>query len=140
MGKRNLRRHVSAGLALLLAAVAALHASAAITRKPVVFPGGQAQATATGRIEGRAGVDHVVSAAAGQTLAVRLQADSAMAYFNVLPPGSDEAIFIGSTSGSEFRGVLPRTGDYTIRVYLMAAGARRGESSNYTLRIGLDES
>jgi hypothetical protein len=140
MGKRNLRWHVATGVALLLASVGALNASDAITRQPVVFPAGQTQAAATGRIEGRASVDHVVSAVAGQTLAVTLQADSAMAYFNVLPPGSDEAIFIGSTSGSEFRGVLPRAGEYVIRVYLMPAGARRGESSNYTLRIGLDQS
>jgi hypothetical protein len=128
---------------LLAAAVSApflpMPAFAGITRLPMAFPDGATRAIATGRIAGRASNDHVVRARAGQVLAVRLDADSSMAYFNVLPPGSDEAIFIGSTMGNEFRGVLAKDGDYTLRVYLMAAGARRGESSNYTLRTDLTD-
>lgn len=114
-------------------------AAAATPRLPVSFPEGHTRAVATGRIAGRAGQDHVVRASAGQVLEVRMHADSAMAYFNVLPPGSDEAIFIGSVGGSEFRGVLPAPGDYVIRVYLMAAGARRGESADYSLSVGLSD-
>lgn len=132
------------GLAILLtAALVALSlpmpAPAAISRLPMSFPEGATLAVTTGRIAGRASDDHVVRARAGQTLAVRLDADSAMVYFNVLPPGSDEAVFIGSVAGNEFRGVLAKDGDYTIRVYLMAAGARRGESSNYSLRVDLTD-
>lgn len=123
--------------ALLLALAVALPASAQTTRVPVAFPDGATRTTVSGRIEGRADADHVVRAVAGQTLAVTLHADSPMAYFNVLPPGSDEAVFIGSTSGNEYRGVVTRDGDYVVRVYLMAAGARRGESGNYTLGLEL---
>ena len=130
------------GIAWLLAAALLLvpmSASAAIARLPMAFPDGATSAVATGRITGRASNDHIVRARAGQVLAVQLDADSAMAYFNVLPPGSDEAIFIGSATGNRFRGVLPRDGDYILRVYLMPAGARRGESSNYTLRAELTD-
>jgi hypothetical protein len=123
----------------LLALSLPMPAPAAISRLPMAFPDGATRALATGRIAGRASNDHIVRARAGQALAVRLDADSAMAYFNVLPPGSDEAIFIGSAAGNEFRGVLAQDGDYTLRVYLMAAGARRGESSNYTLRADLTD-
>lgn len=129
------------GAAALLALALSLPmpAPAAIARLPMAFPEGATRALATGRIAGRASNDHIVRARAGQVLAVRLDADSAMAYFNVLPPGSDEAVFIGSAAGNEFRGVLAKDGDYTLRVYLMAAGARRGEASNYTLRADLTD-
>jgi hypothetical protein len=56
-------------------------------------------------------------------------------YFNVLVPGGDSALFVGSTSGETFEGTLPADGDYTVRTYLMRNAARRGESSDYTLDI-----
>jgi len=46
----------------------------------------------------------------------------------------DVAMYVGDT-GEDFKGVLPTDGDYTIRVYLVRAAARRDESSNYTLTI-----
>jgi hypothetical protein len=67
-----------------------------------------------------------------------LKTSKASNYFNVLPPGSnDVAIFIGSTSGNEYVGALPSDGEYTIRVYLMRNAARRNESANYTLSVGI---
>ena len=38
-------------------------------------------------------------------------------------------MFVGSTSGNRFSGVLPTDGDYAIRVYLMRNAARRNESA-----------
>jgi hypothetical protein len=91
-------------------------------------------ATARGTIQGRAFRDFAIRAGAGQTLAVELQAGSASAYFNVLPPGSnDVAMFIGSTSGGRFQGVAPIAGDYLVRVYLVRSAARRNEASTFTL-------
>jgi hypothetical protein len=46
-------------------------------------------------------------------------------------------MFVGSTSGGSFTGVLPADGDYTIRVYLVRAAARRNESSDYTLTVAV---
>ena len=46
------------------------------------------------------------------------QDESTSAYFNVLPPGSEEAIFTGPTAGAHFEGTLPQDGDYRVRVYL----------------------
>jgi hypothetical protein len=122
-------------IVLMVVMAAKLSASNGTRQVPVEFADGTARTQVSGHIAGRDSVDHVVPAAAGQTLAVTLSADSPMAYFNVLPPGSEEAVFIGSTSGNTFRGVLENSGDHTIRVYLMRAGARRGESSNYTLDV-----
>jgi hypothetical protein len=59
-------------------------------------------------------------------------------YFNVLPPGSnDAAIFIGSTAGNQMEGPLPATGDYRIRVYMMRNAARRNEVADYQLKIDI---
>jgi hypothetical protein len=47
------------------------------------------------------------------------------------------AIFVGSTSGNRFEAELPADGEYTIRVYLMRNAARRNETANYTLEVGI---
>ena len=91
-------------------------------------------ATATGSIRGRADRDFVIQCAAGQTLDVALHASSLSAYFNVLPPGSnDVAMFIGGASGNEFHGIVPATGDYVVRIYLVRSAARRQVTSTFTL-------
>jgi hypothetical protein len=110
-----------------------------IRKEAIQFAKGTSGASVSGRITGDETVDYTLRAKAGQTLHVTLKADSAMAYFNVLPPGSNgEAIFIGSTLGDTFEGTLEKDGEYTVRVYQMRAGARRGESAQYTLSTRID--
>jgi hypothetical protein len=94
-------------------------------------------ASLQGKLKGDDTVDYVVRAAAGQTLSVTLKKTNPQNYFNVLPPGSnDVAMYVGQT-GDDFKGVLPTDGDYTVRVYLMRAAARRNEASDYTLTVGV---
>jgi hypothetical protein len=91
-----------------------------------------------GEIKGYAAVDYVIRAAAGQALSVSLKKSNSQNYFNVLPPGSkDVAMFGGDQGGDAYKGLLPADGDYVLRVYLMRAAARRGESSRYTLTVGI---
>jgi hypothetical protein len=71
----------------------------------------------------------------GAALTVELDADNPQNYFNVLPPGSEEALFVGSTSGNRFDGALPASGDYRIRGYLSRAAGRRGEQTGYRLKV-----
>ena len=72
---------------------------------------------------------------------VTLKSNNLSNYFNVLPPGSnDVAMFVGSTGGNNWTGTLPADGDYKIRVYLMRNAARRNETANYTLTIGITNS
>lgn len=124
------------GCALLLGIAAPL--AAQITTQAVNFPRGKSATTLTGTLKGDLTRDYVVRAAAGQTMTVSLSSANKSAYFNVLPPGSaDEAMFIGSTSGSRFTGSLPASGAYTIRVYLMRAAARQGQAAAFTLSIGV---
>lgn len=108
-----------------------------IRQERVHFAAGASSATVTGSIKGDAGVDYLLSAAAGQTMTVTLKTSNSSSYFNVLPPGSQTAIFIGSTSGNEWTGTLPSTGDYTVRVYLMRNAARRGEKAKYSISFAV---
>lgn len=90
-----------------------------------------------GRISGDESVDYLVTAEAGQRLSVDVLASNDSLYFNILPQGSDEAIFIGSTSGNVADVPVPAAGTYVIRVYLMRNAARRDEGADYALGIGL---
>ena len=103
----------------------------------VEFARGASSASLQGRLKGDELVDYVVRAGAGQTLTVALKKTNSQNYFNVLPPGSaDVAMYVGQT-GDDFKGVLPTDGDYTVRVYLMRPAARRNETSDYTLTVGV---
>jgi hypothetical protein len=67
---------------------------------------------------------------------VSMATDNAANYFNILAPGEeDTAFFIGSISGNQYEGVLPKSGDYKIRVYLMRSAARRNEVARYRLEM-----
>ena len=103
----------------------------------VQFTKGASSKTIAGTLKGDATVDYLVSARAGQTMTVNLKPGNASNYFNVLPPGSETALFVGSTSGNSYSGKVPASGDYRVRVYLMRNTARRNESSSSTLTIGV---
>jgi len=113
-----------------------LYAAEGIRKVPVHFKKGASQASIQGHIKGRETIDYILRARAGQTMTVNLKTSHPGTYFNLLPPGSsNEAIFIGQVAGSHFEGKLPQDGDYTIRVYLIPAAARRNESAKYTLTV-----
>jgi hypothetical protein len=56
---------------------------------------------------------------------------------NVFAPGNDTAISLGAEDPYDFTVVLPATGRYKVQVYQMRASARRGETANYTLTVGV---
>ncbi|MGA8880480.1 MAG: hypothetical protein WCC44_05435 [Azonexus sp.] len=102
----------------------------------VHFAKGATSTVIKGQVKGYRYVDYQVRAGAGQTLSVELKTSNASSYFNILPPGSgDVAMFVGSTSGNRFSGILPADGDYAIRVYLMRNAARRNELARYALTL-----
>jgi hypothetical protein len=101
--------------------------------KRVTFKNGRA--TIAGSVRGYATNDYVFPAGAGESISV--VSKSGKAFVNVNPPGSEEAIFIGSVAGSRFEGAAPVAGDYTARVYLMRNEARRGTSAKYSLTIAV---
>lgn len=113
-------------------------AQAAIESQRVVFRAGADSSLVKGQLKGDQTVDYILRAGAGQTLTVELKGSNLQNYFNVLAAGTDNALFIGSSAGNSFRGLLPSDGDVRVRVYLMRPAARRLESSSYSLRLGID--
>lgn len=125
-------------LVFALSMTAPVVADAVVRQEKVQFAKGASAAVIRGQLKGDAMVDYVVRAAAGQTLSVKLQETNPQNYFNVMPPGSTgSAMFVGDT-GEDYSSVLPADGDYVVRVYLMRPAARRGESSDYTLTVGVN--
>jgi hypothetical protein len=109
-----------------------------IESRPVHFAKGASSATLKGALKGDKTIDYRLGAKAGQTMSVTLKTSNAANYFNVLSPGSnDVAVFVGSTDGNQWSGTLAADGEYTIRVYLMRGAARRNETANYTLTVGI---
>jgi hypothetical protein len=123
---------------VLVAASSSAVAADGIESRPLQFAKGTSSATVKGSLKGDKTIDYKLRAKAGQTMSVTLKTSNAANYFNVLPPGSTgEAIFIGSSSGNEWTGPLPADGEYTVRVYLMRSAARRNETADYTLTVGI---
>ncbi len=122
---------------LTAAALVMAPAVAQIKEVPVHFAKGKSSATIKATLKGDETIDYKVTASAGQNMVVKLKPSNRSMYFNVLPPGSEEAIFVGSSAGDKFEGALPTNGTYTIRAYLMRNAARRKETSKYTLDIAI---
>jgi len=134
---------MSTGLLVLCAAAAvfsslvtALDAQGpAPLKRRVTFDKGATSATIKGQIKGDQIVDYAIRAAAGQTLSVNMTPSNRSAYFNVLPPGSSDVAMFNGQNGDAYTGILPADGDYSIRVYLVRAAARRNEASDFTLTV-----
>ena len=125
---------------LLLTAVSDLaHAQEGIVTKRVRFAHGSSSATIKGTIKGYETRDYILGAHAGQTMRVQMATKSTFLYFNVLPPHSDEALFVGEmqTEPQQWSGTLPTDGDYRIRAYLVRAEARRGGTANFVCTVSI---
>ncbi len=110
-------------------------AATEIRTEQLLLKSGKSSTTVKDKLKGYQTVDYQLRVVAGKVIVVTLTSSNLSTYFNILPPGSDTALFIGSTSGGRFEGPLPVDGLYTIRVYLMRNAARRKETTRYTLMV-----
>lgn len=124
-------------LSLLFAASSlAAQAGSDIRTERVRFAKGATSAVVEGTISGYETVDYVLGASKGQSMNVSMATKHTATYFNILAPGETEvAFFNGSVNGNQYEGVLPASGDYKIRVYMMRSAARRNEKANYRLEM-----
>lgn len=112
-----------------------------IRSERVHFKKGTNSGVVEASIKGYEIVDYVLGARAGQQMNVSLATKHGATYFNILAPGENEvAMFIGSTSGKQYEGSLPASGDYKVRVYMMRSAARRNEVAHYRLEMIVDGS
>jgi hypothetical protein len=129
----------------LLTTLFVFAASAAVAGKDlrterVQFQRGSNNAVVEGSITGYETVDYVLGASNGQYMNVSMETDNTANYFNILSPGENEvAMFNGSIGENQFEGILPKSGDYRIRVYMMRSAARRNEVANYRLEMIITE-
>jgi hypothetical protein len=124
---------------LVMHLASAAFAGSDIRTERVQFERGANSAVIEGSITGYETVDYLLRASKGQYLNVSMATDNGGNYFNILLPGETEvAMFNGSTADNQHEGVLPASGDYRLRLYLMRAGARRGETANYRLEVIID--
>ncbi|WP_026072240.1 hypothetical protein [Nodosilinea nodulosa] len=80
--------------------------------------------------------DYILGARTGQTMTVSLITDGT-AYFNILAPGSSRALYNSSMSGNDGTVTLPRSGDYTVRVYLMGNDRDSNRTVPYELSVAI---
>lgn len=113
--------------------------SVSIRKERVQFQAGKSSKTIQGTIKGEQIVDYLINAKAGQTMTVNLTTNNGGNSFNIYEPGkvpgNDAALFIGETNNNSYKGTLPTSGDYLIRVALVRSAARRNEVANYKLQI-----
>ena len=81
-----------------------------IREQAVQFAKGKSSATVKDKIKGDESVNYKLGAAAGQTMTVTLKPSNRSTYFNVMAPGADSAMFIGSTEGNKFSGNAAEVG------------------------------
>jgi len=134
-------------LPLVLAAMLALAPLAqpvlAQDQARVEFEKGNDNAAINGTIVGDEYIDYLLGAKKGQKMAVSLIAGESNGdgtiYFNILPPGSTgEAIYNGSIDGLDASSiVLPKDGDYVIRVYQMGNDADTGKTTAFMISVGI---
>lgn len=113
----------------------AVHAQGAASPIKIQFAKGASSKIIKASIRGDQSKLYSINVRAGQKLTVKLVTSNASSYFNITAPGAEQALFIGSSEGNNYSGIVPSSGDYQIDVYLMRNAARRNETANYTLTV-----
>ena len=107
-----------------------------IKKVRVKFDPGTTSKTVESSITGYDGVDYLLNVKEGQSMNISLATGHGATYFNVMEPGEQyEAIYNGSVGGNQFEGMAAKSGDYTIRVYMMRSAARRNETADFRLEM-----
>lgn len=128
-------------LAALLTGVLLASAATAAAPEPkpqeIRFAPGSSGAEVKGKVKGDATNTYRLVAGAGQTLSVELKTANGAQYFNIVSPGSNEAMYMSETAGQQAKVVLPTDGAYLVKTFLMRSAARRGQAANYTLTVSV---
>lgn len=122
---------------LLLAALCSLPSvTSGQAKQRVRFARGTTEATVRGTVRGYEYRDHIVGASVGQSISVKLNSPNTFSVFSIFLPNGEN--LEGAAQVNEYQGTLPASGDYSIRVLMMRAQARRrGSVSNYTLTVSI---
>jgi len=139
-GLKNDRKLNMLGYSIVLCLVmmSGVFAQNDIQTERVKFDKGTSSATIEATITGDQTINYVLNVKEGQVMNVSMATDNGANYFNVMEPKEEYvAIFNGSINENMYEGVLKKSGDYRIRVYLMRSAARRNEKASYRLEINV---
>ena len=133
------RRHARALRALIAGDEQASAAElAGLGPVQVELAAGEAPTALRGRVSAREVRNYLIEAEKDQTMSVRMDSESRFAHFVVQYKGQN--VFDSSRSGERaWSARLPRTGEYTVRVFLTRVEAQRGGTAEYELTIGLEK-
>lgn len=107
-----------------------------IKKIAVKFNAGSSSKTIESSIRGYEIHDYTLNVKKGQALNISMATESGSPYFNIMEPDkTNVAIYNGSINGNQYEGVAEKSGDYTIRVYMMRSGARRNETAKFRLEL-----
>lgn len=112
-------------------------ATAELQDKPerIIFKKGSVSATVRGLIRGYESKDYLIRAQANQTMTAHLKSANIYTYFIVRRP---DGIQMTNSEETDWSNILPETGDYLVRVFMMRTGARKkGSVADYTLNISI---
>ncbi len=110
-----------------------------INRVRIKFDPGTSSKVVESSITGYEGVDYQLNVKEGQYMNISMATRHGATYFNIMEPGEQyEAIYNGSIGGNQFEGTAAKSGDYTIRVYMMRSAARRNEKADFRLEMIVD--
>jgi len=104
-------------------------------RVRVQFAPGRSTVALEGQVQGYQTVDYVIDARGQQRLTVRVTSRRPLVLMGIYAPDG-EAVCVESC-GLQWTHVLRQAGDYTIRIGLARAEARRGGRVSYTLQVSL---
>ena len=127
----KLKRTLVAVAAIFCLGISASVATAQ-ARVVVHFAKGHHDASAKGSIKGYTYIDYVLGAKAGQHMLVELSSLNDKAQFVVRGPDNENLEY--GTGVQEWAGDLQQSGDYTVRVLMSRAEARRkGAASSFVI-------
>ena len=129
-------------IAIATVLVACAGPAAAQRSADVQFKAGNFGTMLSGTITGDEYFDYKLRANAGQEMSVSLSVTgtngSGSAFFNILPPGSDNVAIYNSSNGDQTTTVkLPESGEYKIRVYLMGNDSDAGKTVGYNIDVSI---
>jgi hypothetical protein len=108
---------------------------AAPRRVRVQFAPGRSAVALAGQVHGYDTIDYVLDASTQQRLTVRLRSASPYLLMGIYAPDGD--VLCVEACERQWTGLLARAGDYSIRIGLTRAEARRQGRASYTLHVGL---
>lgn len=104
----------------------------------VQFQKGKSGAVVKGKVTGNHDIDYTLTAKQGQLMEVKMESAWPHPFFNVISP-SGETLFVGMDSGDTWKGKLPASGRYAIRIYQKGNAKDAGETHAFTLSLKITQ-